>query len=274
MSTKKDESEGKSPKKAFGTQEWAATNVNIQSGCEHGCLYCYAQCMSARFNRGWGIPWTTPRLRDKSLSKGYRKRNGTIMFPTTHDITESNRAECLAVLKKMLAAGNDVLIVSKPHLNCIKELCRELADFKGQILFRFAIGSADDAVLSFWEPHAPSYRERIASLKWACLQGFKTSVSCEPMLDGHIERVIHDVKPCVTDAIWLGRVNNIRLILAWNAPNNRRARSKADELMALQTDSGVRALYDKYKDDPVIKFKDSIKKVVGISRPTEKGLDI
>ena len=28
---------------ATGTREWAASNVNIQDGCEHDCLYCYAK---------------------------------------------------------------------------------------------------------------------------------------------------------------------------------------------------------------------------------------
>ena len=274
MKARENNNSGSKTKKAFGTREWAATNVNIQSGCENGCLYCYAQCMSARFSRGGGVPWTAPRIREKPLSKSYRKRDGTIMFPTTHDITDANRSQCLVVLNKMLAAGNEVLVVSKPRLNCIKELCRELAAYKNQILFRFTIGSADDAVLSFWEPHAPSYQERISSLKWARQQGFKTSVSCEPMLDGNIKKVIHDAKPYVTDAIWLGRVNNIRRILAQNAPDNKSVLSKADDLMALQTDPWVMALYDTYKADPIIKFKDSIKQVVGLNRPTEKGLDI
>lgn len=274
MKAKKANGSGKPTKKAFGTQEWAATNVNIQSGCEHGCLYCYAQCMSARFSRGGGVPWTTPRIRKKSIFKGYRKRGGTIMFPTTHDITDKNLSQCLVVLKKMLAAGNEVLVVSKPHLKCIQRICEELKRYKDHILFRFTIGSADDEVLSFWEPYAPPYRERLAALEWAYRQKFKTSVSCEPMLDGNIKRVIHDAKPYVTDAIWLGRVNNIRRILAQNAPDNLLARSRADELMALQTDPWVMALYDTYKADPIIKFKDSIKKVVGLNRPTEKGLDI
>ena len=274
MKAREANSSGNPPKKAFGTQEWAATNVNIQSGCEHGCLYCYAQCMSARFSRGGGVPWTTPRVREKSLSKGYRKRDGTIMFPTTLDITDANLSQCLIVLKKMLTAGNEVLVVSKPQLNCIKDLCRELTDYKDQILFRFTIGSADDAVLSFWEPHAPSYQERLSSLKWACKQGFKTSVSCEPMLDDNIKKVIQDARPYVTDAIWLGRVNNIRRILAQNAPGNHLARSRAKDLMDLQTDPWVMALYDTYRADPIIKFKDSIKQVVGLNRPTEKGLDI
>ena len=263
-----------SSKKAYGTREWAKTNVNIQSGCEHDCLYCYGHGMSARFRGASAKNWPVPVMRHRDLTKRYSKRKGTIMFPTTHDITEGNLADCLMVLKKLLGAGNQVLVVSKPHLNCIKVLCQELETYKDQILFRFTIGSADDAVLSFWEPHAPNYRERIDSLRWAFEQGYKTSVSCEPMLDGNIQRVIDDARPFVTDAIWLGRVNNLRSMLAFNAPSNRTARAKAEELLALQTDEWVMTLYAKHKSDPLIKYKDSIKKVVGLDRPKEKGLDV
>ena len=33
-------------------------------------------------------------------------------------------------------------------------------------------------------------------------------------------------------------------------------------------------LYDTFKSNPKIKWKDSIKKIIGIERPCEKGLDI
>jgi len=38
-----------------GTQEWAASNVNIQDGCEHDCLYCYAKIMAIRYKRATTI---------------------------------------------------------------------------------------------------------------------------------------------------------------------------------------------------------------------------
>ena len=62
-----------------------------------------------------------------------------------------------------------------------------------QLLFRFTVGSAKDDVLSFWEPGAPTFAERMASLELAWAHGYQTSVSCEPMLDGHIEDVVHRV---------------------------------------------------------------------------------
>lgn len=89
-----------------------------------------------------------------------------------------------------------------------------------------------------------------------------------------IGSVIQDSREFVTDSIWLGRVNNIRNSLALNSPDNPLARTKADELLSLQNDRCIMALYATFKDDPIIKFKDSIKKVVGLERPTQKGLDV
>lgn len=81
-------------------------------------------------------------------------------------------------------------------------------------------------------------------------------------------------RPFVTETIWLGRVNHLRKNLAHNAPDNLAVRAKADKLLALQIDEWVMALYETHKHDPLIKYKDSIKKVVGLDRPEEKGLDI
>jgi DNA repair photolyase len=198
------------------------------------------------------------------------------MFPSSHDITPLNITESIMVLRKLLSAGNEMLIVSKPHLTCVKAMCTELADYKGLILFRFTIGSADNKVLKFWDPAAPRYRERISALKWAYDHGFETSVSCEPMLDDNIHHVIRDVRSYTTDSIWLGKANRLRSCLAQSCEGEllSKARQKANELLATQTDSKIHLLYNRYKDDEIIRWKDSIKKVVGIQRPTARGLDI
>ena len=173
----------------------------------------------------------------------------------------------------MLAAGNDVLIVSKPCRPCVERLCDELEPFRSQIVFRFSIGSASDAVLKFWEPGAPTYGQRLACLKTAFLRDFQTSVSCEPMLDDRIDRVVEAVHPFVTDSIWLGKINRLRSILPQTCPNDAEAMRKGEQLMAAQNDTAIQALYARYNSDPKIKWKDSIKAVVGLDRPAIAGLD-
>jgi len=256
-----------------GTQEWAASNVNIQDGCEHDCRYCYAKTMAIRFKRATAASWSKPRLRQHDLDRGFTKRSGRIMFPTAHDITDRNLDESLAVLHKMLSVGNDVLIVSKPRLVCVKRLCTELVPYRAQIVFRFSIGSTNNSVLSFWEPGAPSFNERLACLQLAYASGFATSVSEEPMLDENPESVISAVHPFVTDSIWLGKINRLRQILPFNCPRDPEAIRYGEALAATQSDAKIRALYARHHKDRIIKWKDSIKAVVGVNRPETAGLD-
>ena len=261
------------PRPPTGTQEWAASNVNIQDGCEHDCRYCYAKTMAIRFKRATVASWAKPRLRQHDLDRGFTHRSGRIMFPTAHDITDKNIGECLSVIIRMLDAGNDLLIVSKPWLTCITRLCEELAPYRSQIVFRFSIGSADTKVLSYWEPGAPSFKERIASLRTAHLRDYQTSVSGEPMLDGNPDALIAAVRPYVTDSIWLGKINRLRNILPLNCPRDPEAVRRGDALVALQSDNAIRALYARHRKDPLIKWKDSIKTVIGLDRPATAGLD-
>lgn len=257
----------------FGTKEWAASNVNIQSGCSNDCRYCYAKAMAIRHKRKTRENWKEPVIHPDKVQKGFSKRNGTIMFPTTHDITPDNLAECITVLRNMLNAGNRVLIVSKPDFECILELCYELEAFRDQILFRFTIGSADDSVLRFWEPGAPCFVDRLLTLKIAYDLGFSTSVSCEPMLDTRIEDVVDIALPYVTDAVWIGLPNMLNQRIALNCGDEETKR-QAKELMAGFTANRIKDLYEKYAGNPQIKWKESIKKAVGLNLPDQIGLDV
>jgi DNA repair photolyase len=257
-----------------GTQEWAASNVNIQDGCEHDCLYCYAKTMAIRFKRATPASWKYPRLRQHDVDRGFTRRSGRIMFPTAHDITDRNIEQCLTVLRRMLAAGNDLLIVSKPRISCVRRLCEDLEPHRAQIMFRFSIGSTDDAVLSFWEPGAPPFKARLDCLQYAYAEEFCTSVSGEPMLDANPDALIAAVRPFVTDCIWIGKINRLRQILPFNCPRHAEAVRRGEALIASQSDPAIQALYARHRHDTRIKWKDSIKKVVGLNRPAEAGMDI
>jgi len=98
----------------------------------------------------------------------------------------------------------------------------------------------------------------------------------EPMLDtneDHIVRAVEKFDPYVTDAIWLGKAN--RLLQRLKANNEEELMAvEAAVLIESQSDDRILALYDRLKAHPKVKWKDSIKKVVGLARPTEAGLDI
>ena len=268
-----DLSQKEDPKKAktYGTKEWSVKSVNCCSGCSHDCRYCYSKAMAVRFKQLTYDEWKEERIRKEDVDKNYGLIKGTVMFPSSHDITPTNLSACLTVLGKLLKAGNRVLIVSKPHLECISKICDTFIEYKENILFRFSITACDDTILSFWEPNSPAYEERKECLKYAYGAGFKTSVSVEPMVDSdHIEDLVKDLSPLVTDAIWIGKMNYLGSI----RKDDESIKEAIRKIKAGQTDEKIKLIYEKFKDNPMIKWKSSIKKIVGIPLPTEPGMDI
>jgi DNA repair photolyase len=255
-----------------GTKEWAEHSVNIASGCSHRCLYGYCSAMAVRFGRKTPVTWGTEVVDRAKVDKRYGKRRGRIMFPTTHDITPGLLDDCTTVLKKLLAAGNEVLIVSKPHRECIIALCIDLEPWRDQVMFRFTIGSVNDDVLGLWEPGAPGFKERLWCLAHAHARGYQTSVSCEPMLDRDIAAVVKACEPYVTDSIWLGKANRLIQRMRQNGCTPEQL-ARGEELVGWQNDHEIWRLYRRFEHHPVVRWKESIKAVVGLELPTEAGLD-
>lgn len=112
------------------------------------------------------------------------------------------------------------------------------------------------------------------SLKFAYYEGFKTSVSCEPAVDTNTNELVEILLPFVTDAIWIGLPNRLKASLKINGADDPETLERADALIKAQSNDWVKELYRKYHDNPIIKWKDSIKKIVGIDRPIMAGLDI
>lgn len=196
-----------------GTKEWADSNENFCDGCSNDCGYCYAKANAKRFRPESYKTWSTMKIKQREVDKGYRKRKGRIMFPTSHDITLEVLKSALRVLTKMLTAGNEVLITTKPDPTVIRTLCNRLREFIPQIQFRFTITSVWEPTSKKWEPGAPPPNERLKALKWAFNEGYKTSISIEPYLDA-IDLVPHLIcitQDWVTDTIWIGPMNKKHL---------------------------------------------------------------
>jgi DNA repair photolyase len=241
--------------KTSGTQEWAKNNLNIQEGCFNNCFYCYALRMAKRFKRVKNSEeWCSfPTIKIKKVHKGYRKIENPnpnlydYMFPTTHDIFPENLYYCLKTLKKILKAGNSVLITTKPTFYCIKQLINELEGYKDQTCFRFTITSYFDSTIKKYEPNAPNFMSRRESLKYAYNHNFKTSLSLEPLLDLSPLWIIEKLQKYVNDEIWIG-------IMSGEIP---------EELKENYSIKNLKQIYRECKNLPLdpknkIRFKDSI----------------
>ena len=250
-------------RKGTGTKEWSEFSYNIQNGCKNNCIYCYAR--HEAYTKYKSIEslseWTNPMINERKVNAKHPKRDGIIMFPTTHDIYSGNVHAAINTLKNILSVGNKVLIVSKPEFNTIEKICKELKEYKELILFRFTIGSTNDFLLKWFEPNAPDFNERALSLSCAYHEGYKTSLSCEPLLGGlETFDIIYDIlSKFVTNDIWIGKMNKIDERIFENLDIIKKM---INHIKYYQTDDEVMRIYNKYKNDPKISWKDSFKQVI------------
>lgn len=256
-----------------GTREWAVAEINCSMGCPHGCRYCYARYdLVERKGAVTSKQWSSCRVLADEVSCKRPLYPGQVMFPSAHDIIPENLEACLSVLKNLLEAGNKVLVVSKPHLDCIQRLCSELSDAREQLLFRFTITARDNRILELWEPHAPRFEERKACLEYAFAKGFATSVSVEPMLDtADVAAMTRELLPFITDSIWLGKMNRIERRVACES---REMQKEIERIEQGQNDARLLQLYHELRSIPQVRWKESVKKVVGLELAEEPGLDI
>ena len=249
--------------KLTGTKEWAMHNINIQRGCEHGCLYCYARHNAVkRFKRCSDEQWLNPVIDNTKVDKNYGKFKGVVMIPSTHDITPKNISECMCVLRKLLDAGNRILIVSKPHWDCITVICETFKECRHQIMFRFTIGSKDDVVLGFWEPNAPKFGERLACLRYAYMRRYQTSISCEPYLDSNVVDLFLAVKPWITHSFWVGKLRGFESRINISDVSSEQEEKFVGPLRDLQCDDFVWKLYKQLNFEHLVTWKDSIREVI------------
>jgi len=87
------------------------------------------------------------------------------------------------------------------------------------------------------------------------------------MLDDNIDAVIKKVSKYVTETIWLGKANGLIGVtgkgrLEFNGVATPKVIKKAKQLIDWQSDDKIIALYNKYKHEPKIRFKESIKRVL------------
>ena len=248
---------------AFGTRQWADQTINIIKGCNCGCLGCFANADAYRHKYVAFGQWTTEALNERAFNAKVPKGHALTMFPSTHNISPEFLGPCEEKIRQILDSGSDILIVLKPRLEVVTSICTRFKTEKERIIYRFTIGSTDNEVLKFWEPGAPSFEERKACLKYAFEHGFETSVSCEPWWGGDIDSLISTLRPYVTNSIWIGKMNQGKARMKVNGHWNPLTEAKYNELMVEYADEKILAIYDRYKDDPLIRWKESIAKVVG-----------
>lgn len=255
-----------------GTREWAVAEINCCRGCHHGCRYCYAR-YDAVERKGLVTEeeWESCRILEAEVIREHPLYSGQVMFPTAHDIVPENLNACIQVLQNLFDVGNRVLVVSKPNLASVRRICKEFYKFRNRLLFRFTITARNSKILQFWEPGAPGFSERKSCLKYAFDKGFETSVSVEPMLDtADVVPMVQELLPYISHSIWLGKMNKIKERVNQDSD---KMRTEIERIRQGQSDEKMWELYRALRLYDKVRWKESVKEVLGIKVSSEPGLD-
>ena len=205
-----------------GTFDWSSSTYNLKKGtvaCPNDCKYCYIKTIDRRFKRNADFVIDIENLvcdtEPKKVTKNWRKvtdaNSKYIMMPSSHDIFDNNVHDICVVTEKMIDAGHDVLLVSKPRLSCIRYIINYFdtpkSEFaKRHIDFKLTIGSHDNTDIRFWEGNAPLFEERFECVKLLHSHGYTVGISSEPLLTTDPVRLFHILEPYI-NSIWFGEMN-------------------------------------------------------------------
>lgn len=161
--------------------------INVYTGCQHGCVYCYAHFMK-RFT-GHREPWgqfvdvkiNAAELLEKEIK---RKTPGKVWVSGVCDPYQPLEGryrltrQCLEIL---LRHGWPVVIQTRSPL-VLRDLDL-LRDAPG-VEVGFSMPTADDAVRRIFEPSAPPIGARLGALEALHQAGVRTFAMIAPMLPG------------------------------------------------------------------------------------------
>lgn len=169
-------------------REYGELAVNIYTGCNHGCSYCYARQMKQRWTKG-GDPCAFMRTEPRpGIVEAVRRQlerekitGRTIFLCFTCDPypAEINTMPTRAVIQTIKDSGNSVRILTKGGFRAERDF--ELLDSGDS--FGVTYTTRDIFTASKIEPNAAPNAERLATLERAKYAGIKTWVSLEPVLD-------------------------------------------------------------------------------------------
>lgn len=182
--------------------------VNPYTGCEHGCVYCYARFMK-RFTGNkeeWGKFVDVKINAHHLLRKEIRgKRKGRVWISGVCDpyqpLEKKYRLtrECLRIF---LENRWGVTVQTKSPL-ILRDI--DLLRKSGNVEVGFTITTADEKIRRIFEPNAPPVNARITALSRLYESGIKTFVMIAPLLP-RAENLVNLISD-KTDYVLIDRMN-------------------------------------------------------------------
>ncbi|MCK7462185.1 MAG: radical SAM protein [Sphingobacterium sp.] len=194
--------------------------VNPYTGCEVGCVYCYAALFMRRYS-GHGEPWgefvdvkvNAPALLAKQIVKA---KQGTIWFASVCDPYQPLE-ERYGLTRRSLEAliGRDFPVEIQTKSARVRrdlDVIRRLSDVE----VGFTIATDDETIAGMFEPKASPVEERVEVLREFKAAGVSTFAFAGPLLPGNPERLATFLAGAV-DRVLIDRMNYVPAVKAFYA---------------------------------------------------------
>jgi len=171
---------------------------NPYVGCEHGCLYCYAQTMPSFLNRleKWGTYVDIKMYPNYNIQKNTGSKS--LLFSSMTDAyqpIEATMSCTRKILENIYESNLKVSFLTKSSL-----VVRDIDLFKQMKSVEIGFSIAmDDYWKEIFEPNASRPSERIEAIKTLHQSGVKTYVFISPIIPyvTNVFEIIDKVKPYV-----------------------------------------------------------------------------
>jgi DNA repair photolyase len=194
--------------------------VNPYTGCEVGCVYCYAALFMRRYS-GHSEPWgefvdvklNAPALLAKQIVKAKR---GTIWFASVCDPYQPLE-ERYGLTRRSLEVlvGRDFPVEIQTKSARVRrdlDVIRRLSDAE----VGFTIATDDETIAGMFEPKASPVGERVEVLREFKAAGVRTFAFAGPLLPGNPEKLAALLAGAV-DRVLIDRMNYIPAVKAFYA---------------------------------------------------------
>lgn len=168
--------------------EYAEYAINIYTGCNHGCFYCYARKNFQRWHPNENFADVKPRegiveaVKEQLASGKLKGKTIELCFtcdPYPAEIDTTPTREVIAAIKE---AGAHVQILTKGGARAERDF--DLLDSGDWLGITYA-GYLNLFSVPKSEPYASTPNERLRALYTAKKKGINTWASCEPVLDAN-----------------------------------------------------------------------------------------
>lgn len=194
-------------------REYGEHAINIYTGCNHGCIYCYAPNVlhktKEQFQEVQVREGIVEAVKDQLKRENIRGKLIHLCFTCDPYPAEIDTTPTREIIKAVKDAGNFVQILTKGGFRAERDF--DLLD--GRDWFGVTLTTQTD-LIKYYEPNAASFGERIASLLRAHKKGIRTWVSLEPVIDPKtVYRTIST--GFFIDLFKIGKLNYMKTDINW-----------------------------------------------------------